>query len=193
MTESGNLGQLNISYGANFDDKTYFGAGLGIQTLRFDRSTVFDETFPSNSSYLRSQYYDNELSITGTGLNLTLGIIQRLNDHLNLGASITTPTLMWVTDSFVQYAGVNAVTPDAVLYDTEAQTALDEFKYRIVSPLRASAGISAFLPKKIGVVSLEAEYVGFSRMGIKDKNSAIWSDDQSGMIDPGKSNRSAGQ
>lgn len=182
VTESGNLGQLNISYGANFDDKTYFGAGLGIQTLRFDRSTVFDETFPSNASYLRSQYYDNELSITGTGLNLTLGIIQRLNDHLNLGASITTPTLMWVTDSFVQYAGVNAVTPDAVLYDTEAQTALDEFKYRIVSPLRASAGISAFLPKKIGVVSLEAEYVGFSRMGIKDKNSAIWSDDQSGMI-----------
>ncbi len=182
VTESGNVGQLNISYGANFDDKTYFGLGLGIQTLRFDRATAFDEIFPSNSSYLKSQYYDNELTITGTGLNLTLGMIQRLNDHLNVGASVTTPTLMWVTDSFVQFAGSNPVTPDAVLYETSARTALDEFRYRIVSPLRASAGISAFLPKKIGVVSLEAEYVGFSRMSIKDKDSAGWSDGQNGMI-----------
>ncbi len=182
VSESGNLGQLNVSYGANFDDKTYIGAGLGIQTLRFDRSTVFDEAFPSNSSYLRSQYYDNELSITGTGLNLTLGIIQRLNDHLNLGASVTTPTLMWITDSFVQYGGVSPVNPDAVLYDTDARTAIDEFKYRVVSPLRANAGISAFLPKKIGVVSLEAEYVGFSRMGIRAKDSAIWSDGQNSSI-----------
>ncbi|MCD8540709.1 MAG: hypothetical protein LRY55_13775 [Leadbetterella sp.] len=182
VTESGNLGQLNISYGANFDDKTYFGAGLGIQTLRFDRATTFDETFPAASSYLRSQYYDNELAISGTGLNLTLGVIRRLNEHLNVGASLTTPTLMWVTDSFIQYGAVDPVTPDAVLYETSAQTALDEFKYRIVSPLRASAGISAFLPKKIGVVSLEAEYVGFSRMGVKDKNSAGWSDGQNGAI-----------
>lgn len=182
VTESGNLGQLNISYGANFDDKTYIGAGLGIQTLRFDRSSRYDETFPSSAQYLRSQYYDNELTITGTGLNLTVGVIQRLNDHLNLGASVTTPTLMWVTDSFIQYGGVDILSPDAVLYDTEARTALDEFKYRIVSPLRANAGISAFLPKKIGVVSLEAEYVGFSRMGIRDKNSEIWSDGQNGII-----------
>ncbi len=182
VTESGNLGQLNISYGANFDDKTYFGAGLGIQTLRFDRATKYDESFPSNSTYLNSQYYDNELSITGTGLNLTLGVIQRLNDYLNFGASVTTPTLMWVTDSFIQYAGVSAVTSGAVMYDTEARTALDEFNYRIVSPLRANAGLSAFLPKKIGVVSLEAEYVGYSRMGIKAKDAALWSDDQNGMI-----------
>lgn len=184
VTETGSLGQLNISYGANFDDKTYIGAGLGIQTLRFDRSTLFDETFPSHAEYLRSQYYDNELSITGTGLNLTVGVIQRLNDHLNLGASITSPTLMWVNDSFIQYGGVDPQpnVPDAVMYYTEARTALDEFKYRVVSPLRASAGISAFLPKKIGVVSLEAEYVGFSRMSIKDKNSTAWSDGQNGAI-----------
>lgn len=184
VTESGNLGQLNVSYGANFDDKTYIGAGLGIQMLRFDRSTVYDETFTSNPSYLRSQYYDNELSITGAGVNLTVGIIQRLNDHLNLGASITTPTFMGVTDSFIQYGGVDPIpnVPDAVMYETSASTALDEFKYRIVSPLRASAGISAFLPKKIGVVSVEAEYVGFSRMSLKAKDAAIWSDGQNGLI-----------
>src|SRR5690606_12416871 len=57
VTEIGNVGQLNLSYGANFDDKTYIGLGLGIQTLRFDRSTLFDESFPANSNYLRSQYY----------------------------------------------------------------------------------------------------------------------------------------
>lgn len=182
VTESGNLGQLNVSYGANFDDKTYIGAGLGIQTLRFDRSTSFDEKFPSNAQYLRSQYYDNELSINGTGLNLAVGVIQRLNDHLNLGATITTPTLLWLTDSFIQYAGVDPITSDAILYDRDARTALDEFKYRVVSPLKANVGLSAFLPQKIGVVSVEAEYVGFSRMNIKDKNSAAWSDGQNGSI-----------
>jgi len=184
VTESGNLGQLNVSYGANFDDKTYIGAGLGIQMLRFDRSTTFDETFTSNPTYLRSQYYDNDLSITGAGVNLTVGVIQRLNDHLNLGASVTSPTFMRVTDSFIQYGGVDPLpnVPDAVMYKTSASTALDEFNYRVVSPLRASAGVSAFLPKKIGVVSVEAEYVGFSRMSLKSKDAAVWSDDQNGMI-----------
>ena len=182
VTEAGNTGQLNLSYGVNFDDKTYVGIGLGIQTLRFERSTRYDETFPANANYLRSQYYDNELSITGTGVNLSLGVIQRLNDYFNVGASITTPTFTGVSDSFVQYGGVSAITSDAVMYDTEARTALDEFRYRIVSPLRASAGVSAFLPGKIGVVSVEAEYVGFSRMSIKAKDSATWADDQNGMI-----------
>ncbi len=182
VTESGNLGQLNLSYGANFDDKTYLGAALGIQTLRFDRSTIFNEPFPASAIHLRSQYYDNDLSITGTGLNLTVGLIQRINDHFNVGASVTTPTLMWARDGFIQYAGVNAVNSSSVPYYSNAQTAVDEFNYRITSPLRASAGVSAFLPKKIGVVSVEAEYLGYSRMGIKAKNAGPWSDTQNGLI-----------
>lgn len=182
VKESGNLGQLSLAYGANFDDKTYLGASLGIQSLRFDRSTAYNEFFPSNAIHLRSQYYDNELSITGTGFNLTVGIIQRLNDQFNIGASISTPTFLWVRDSFIQYAGVNAVNPGSVMYYNNAQTAVDEFTYRITSPLKASAGVSAYLPKKVGVISVEAEYRGYSRMGIKAKDAGTWSDAQDGLI-----------
>jgi hypothetical protein len=182
VKESGNLGQLSLAYGANFDDKTYLGASLGIQSLRFDRSTAYNEFFPSNAIHLRSQYYDNELSISGTGFNLTVGIIQRLNDQFNIGASISTPTFLWVRDSFIQYAGVNAVSPGSVIYYNNAQTAVDEFTYRITSPLKASAGVSAYLPKKVGVISVEAEYLGYSRMGIKAKDAGTWSDAQDGLI-----------
>ncbi len=181
VVESGNLGQLNISYGANFDDKTYLGGSIGIQNLNFRRETVLDEAFP-NGKFLRSLFYDNELSITGTGLNLTLGVIHRLNSHFNIGGTITTPTLMWVTDGFNQYAGVNAFDAGSLLYNSEARTALDQFKYRVTSPLKVNVGISAYLPNKIGVASLEAEYVGFSRMGLKEKSDASWSDFQNGQI-----------
>src|SRR5690606_32252781 len=85
-------------------------------------------------------------------------------------------------DGFLQKAGGNAVNSSSVPYYNNAQTAVDGLYYRITSPLRASAGVSACLPKKIGVGSVEAEYVGFSRMGIKAKNAGPWSDGQNGMI-----------
>lgn len=181
VNETGNLGQLNLSYGANFDDKTYVGGSIGIQFLNFYRETVYNESFP-NGVHLRSLFYDNELSLRGTGINLTLGVIQRLNDHLNLGATITTPTIMRINDSFQQFAGVDAPNSNDLLYSDQGRTAIDQYSYRSTSPLKASVGLSAFLPKKIGVASIEAEYVGYSRMSIKDKTDNAWSNGQTNAI-----------
>lgn len=184
VVERGNLGQMNFSYGANFDDKTYLGASFGLQFLNYYKRTKFDEEFSSTAQVLNSQYYDNNLSITGSGINLTLGVIQRINNSFNLGATITTPTLMWVTDNFTQYAGVNPKVndADAVMYYTDARAALSEYNYKITSPFKASLGISAFLPQKLGVLSIEGEYAGYKGMGIKDRDYGDWSDVQSDII-----------
>ncbi len=182
VSQRGGLGQLNLSYGVNFDHKTYFGGGVGIQFLNYNKFTQLDEIFPGNAQYLSSQYYENENVITGTGINLTLGVIHRFSDKFNLGASITTPTWMSVKDQFYQYAGVSTKTDDAVLYHKNAQTLPNEITYGTTSPMRFNVGGSVFLPKQIGVISVEAEYVGFNNMKIKDKQDNQWANQQNSNI-----------
>lgn len=178
--KTGNLGQINLAYGANFDDRTYVGASLGIQTLTYSAETKFDEFFDNNPTQNSRLYYENLLNVRGTGANLALGVIHRLNDNFNIGFNVTTPTLMRVTDTFEQFAG--SLEAKLVPVWTNKVTGIDELVYRISSPLKASLGVSTFLPNKIGVVSVEAEYVGYAGMNLKDKNSAQWSSSQNNSI-----------
>lgn len=177
---TGNLGQINLAYGANFDNKTYVGASLGIQSLVYSAETKFDEFFDNNPQYNSRLYYENLLTVRGTGANLTVGVIHRVNDNFNVGFNVTTPTLMRVTDRFEQFGG--SLEAKLVPAWRDKVTGIDELVYRISSPLKASLGVSTFLPNKIGVVSVEAEYVGYAGMNLKDKNSAQWSSSQNNSI-----------
>jgi hypothetical protein len=175
---TGNLGQINLAYGANFDDKTYLGASLGIQSLVYSSEMKFDEWFENNPEFNSRLYYENLLTARGTGANLGVGVIHRINDNFNVGFNVTTPTLMKVTDSFQQYGG--SLEVNGGWEDT--QTGNDQLVYRVTSPLKANLGLSTFLPNRIGVISVEAEYVGYSNMNLKDKSNDQWSSSQKNLI-----------
>jgi hypothetical protein len=180
ITESGNLGQFNISYGVNYDDITYFGASLGIQSLNYSVLNTHNESYKVPEFFNSFSYYDN-LIVRGGGLNLTLGTIIKATESLRLGLNVVTPTVLSVKETFV--SGIN--TKPTATYtnnNTSLEMVPNDFDYRVTSPLKASAGISAFLPKKLGFVSFESEYVAFGKMKIKDKLSDVWSTEQNREI-----------
>lgn len=177
VSESGNLGQINLSYGANFDDKTYVGLGLGIQNLNYSQLTDLNEAFP-NGNFFNEFTVGDELYVNGTGFNVTAGTIVKLTNDLRIGASIASPTTMRISEtsnSWVQFSQ----KPGTFEEDYNSlSTVPNDFKYRITSPLKANVGISYFLPKKIGAINIEAEYMGYSMMGVKYKDDARWTDGQ---------------
>lgn len=177
VTEQGNLGQLNLSYGVNIQDKTYLGVSVGLQSLNFNSINRHDESFP-NGEIFNGFAYQDELVVRGTGVNLSIGMIYRITDDMRFGLSVTTPTALRTKETF--YSAIN-IDQKPNTFETDFQTIEvipGDFTYRITTPLRANAGLGYILPGKIGVISAEAEYVGYSGMNVKDKQSQAWSSEQ---------------
>ena len=139
--------------------------------------TDITEKFP-NGQIFNGFTFGDELLVRGTGINLTVGAIMKVSDNVRLGANISSPTSMKVNETYTSYIAFDQKPNTFVSDDQELSTVPNDFKYRISSPLKANLGASVFLPKKLGVVSVEAEYVGYNMMNVKDKEDNRWSSDQ---------------
>jgi hypothetical protein len=177
VSTKGNLGQINLSYGVNYDNKTYVGLGLGIQNLSHTSLTSFNERFPKGQVFNGFNFYD-ELYTSGTGLNLNLGVIYKLTENIRIGGAIISPTAMKTSETYIAGVKIDQKPNIFTTPNKSITTVPNDFSYRITSPLRASTGLSFFLPKKLGAVNFDAEYIGYSKMGIKDSEDAKWSSDQ---------------
>lgn len=180
VVEKGNLSQINLSYASNFDDKTYIGGSLGIQNLNYSKNLNFDETFTNGILFKNFTIFDEYLS-SGTGVNINLGIIHKLNETLRLGFAVQTPTFMKIRDTYSSsldiYFKNKIVVPDYYV-DKEKNInggytiglVPNDFNYNILSPLKSNLGVSVILPKKIGAINIEAEYIGYSLMAVNRKS-----------------------
>jgi hypothetical protein len=176
VRESGNLGQVNISGGVNFDDRTYIGGSIGIQNLSYNQITDFSEDFPTGKN-LKSFNYNEDLFVSGNGVNINIGTIYKLTKDIQIGVNVVSPTFMKVKESVVTKISNALVKIDAGSKEFEKipsyETVPNDFLYRITSPIKANFAGALFLPKKLGVINLEAEYVGYGMMNV----SALKSDD----------------
>ncbi|MBX2895055.1 MAG: hypothetical protein KF763_06415 [Cyclobacteriaceae bacterium] len=161
----GNQGQWNISYGTNLSDKIFMGAGVGLTALRFSSTKTFRESFENEP--LSSILLEEELSIRGSGINATLGLIGRPVDMLQVGISYTTPTLYSVTDVYSAFMGTNWNNYDyfgdgsEILNSVSEQTNEIVSEYSLRTPGRLSVGAAVFIGKN-GFVSADLEMVNYS-------------------------------
>ncbi|MES2733331.1 MAG: hypothetical protein V4714_16410 [Bacteroidota bacterium] len=197
---SGARSQWNISYGGNFDDRLYFGATLGIESLRYTFVNKFDETYFSDNNPYGKAYrgisLNQELTTKGTGVNLNVGVIFRVNDVLRLGASALTPTFYNISESYnssVDVAPSSIPDLDYNGYPTKStysppttpftvSTAPRTFDYKLITPWRLSAGAAFFLGKH-GFISGDVEYVTYDNIKLNGGDATFKSDYQKGIKD----------
>jgi hypothetical protein len=167
--------QWSISYGANFSDKLFVGAGIGITSIRYKLTQIFRE---SNFRYNIETDYDpidnfqtNEnYDIRGSGVNFTIGAIFRPLDFLQVGASLVTPTYYRITDTYS--ARLESVwnyygDPDNESYPPQRHVS-EHFEdipliseYNLSTPLRFTTG--ATFISKFGFISADVEFVNYSK------------------------------
>ena len=83
LSESkGSQYQWSISYGANFSDKFFLGAGIGVTSIRYKVTQYFtesnfryseDPTYVPIDNFKTTENYD----IRGSGVNFTIGAIAK--------------------------------------------------------------------------------------------------------------------
>ncbi|WP_435355598.1 OmpP1/FadL family transporter [Emticicia sp. SJ17W-69] len=180
-SSTGAVSQWNIGYGANFDDKTYLGFSVGFVRMNYEYLGNHDEQFPTGKVFNGFQFND-DLSTRGGGINLSAGAIVKLTESISLGANVTSPT--WITLNEIYNSSItvdqkpNTFTTDYKTVTTDENV----FTYSLTTPLRASGGATFFLPSKKGFITADAEYVGYSKMGVKDPEDNSWGIDQKRVI-----------
>ncbi len=100
VTRTGSVGEWDFAYGANFNDKIYVGASLGIQTFRFEQERKFTEEAVENRFEFNSLTFNETLDVRGTGVNLEVGVNYRVSNYFRIGFSATTPTLIAVNELY---------------------------------------------------------------------------------------------
>lgn len=171
----GSQNQWSISYGANFSDKLFVGAAVGITSIRYKLTQSFRE---SDFRYSIYQDYDpinnfqtqETYDIRGSGVNFTVGAIFRPVNFLQIGASLVTPTFHRITDTYTaridsrwNYYG----DPDEPSFPSQ-QDVSEHFEdipviseYNLSTPLRFTTG--ATLISKFGFVSGSVEFVNYAK------------------------------
>lgn len=180
IKRSGAQSQWNISYGANFKDRFYLGAGIGIATLRYAQDKRYTEHVINSTTPLPDgrRLPLNNLELieknrqNGTGINANIGFILRATDFFRIGASFTTPTVYRINDlyeaelsvlynnyPYIEYRNGQPVI--RVLSRERARTDVIQSRYTMRTPMRLNAGAALIIGKR-GFISADAEMVNYS-------------------------------
>lgn len=176
LESKGSIGEYDISFGMNIDNLVYVGATLGAQDVDWRRQLYYGEDYlyngqtpvASDGTPLQNPAqwmdYNQAIKVSGTGINLKLGVIVRPTDGLRLGMAIHTPTYYILNRKYQAYMSSNFndrgdTTPS--LEDVAPNT------WDFVSPTRLMFGAS-YTFGNVAVVSVDYERDWYN--GIRVKN-----------------------
>jgi hypothetical protein len=194
ITTSGGQYALNASWGGNFKDVFYFGAGLGIHFIDYDRVRRYTESqfqLPDGTpdNIINSISIRDRLSIEGSGLNATLGAILRPLPFLTAGISYHTPTFYALSEDSdfifttewgenLSYA-INGDTLEMGYISTESDIFISDYSLR--TPARLNLGAALFLGKQ-GFISGEVEMIDFAAAQLQSSDFEVF-DDNDAIVD----------
>lgn len=176
FSASGAVSQWGLSVASNFSDKFYIGGTLALSHSKYNYTSIIQEQYIGGRVF-NGMRENTDYSVTGNGLNLSLGAIYRIDQNLQLGANIVTPT--WSTSSYkettnqsqtIDPIGIpqldNSGRPVTFVPNNKTITvAPNDFDFRVTTPLRLSGGVTYFVGKS-GFLTATAEYVNYSGMRV---------------------------
>lgn len=160
----GGISEVVLNMGANISDMFFFGANIGVQSLEYTDYQKYSESaqnpFDFDSKFSSFSHTFRQTS-SGVGLNLKAGVIVVPIAGLRLGASISTPTWLFMQDTWDE--GIDAHYSDG--YTSNILSPIGEYNYRVNSPFRWNLGAS-YVFGKIALLSIDYEGTDYSSMSM---------------------------
>lgn len=165
VVRTGGVTTLDLSYGANYNDKLYLGAGLNINFLNYTETRTFRET-PDNDILNYLELNDTK-EISGAGIGLTIGAIYKPIQMVNIGVSYTSPT-------FISMEELQEIELNTFFFDgTETAEIINEVPgYSFIIPQKVSGGATVFL-NKYGFVTADVEWVDYANASFNSNDGAF--------------------
>jgi len=179
VVSSGHIGEYVFSGGANYSNKIYLGATIGVQRVRFEKSYVHTETDQGNTiDYSEEFKFTDDLLTRGYGFNAKFGIIARPLDFIRLGAAYHLPTIYFLNDRF--NTSITAWFDPNLNINPKTAYSPNGFNDYTLKSAGKLVGSAAVTLGKFGLVSIDYERVNYSNSNLEgsengfiDENIAI--------------------
>lgn len=160
FTRSGGINELGINLGGNYKNKLYIGASLGVNFLTFREDRLYSEYTP-DLEYISMDLSETR-SVEGTGINLKLGMIYRINKIFRVGAAVHTPTAYRLTDSYNTGMNASIIYNDTLRESVFAMEDQDPnvLQHNMSTPWTFMLSGGAVIAKR-GFIGVDVEYVDF--------------------------------
>lgn len=165
---SGRMNTTSFFYAANYNDRFYVGATMGLVGLRYERQTTHNETVLAPGEDLKDLSYSEKLITSGSGIDLKLGMIARVNSALRLGLAFHSPKWLQLSDAYNYSMVTNFNEPDPEGKTSYRQDSPDgSFDYRIRTPWSVLAS-AAYVVGQAGLVSVDYGYTDFRQGKLRE-------------------------
>lgn len=164
---------VTLNFGGNVSNKFFFGINLTFQSINYQHYESYSETSANQLDFYTlfdTFKYEFNYSTKGLGFNMKAGIIYLPVAGLRLGASVSTPTWMTLTD--VSYEDITSTVYGE---NYSASTPYNNYQYKVNAPFRWSAG-AAYTFGKIALVSVDYEGASYSQTKFVTNSSMSTSD-----------------
>jgi hypothetical protein len=187
VRQSGGNNELGISVGASYKSKFFIGATIGIDFLNFRDNRDYSEQELTGNTDFKSMQFKEEREVTGTGVNLKLGIIYKINKTFRMGLAVHTPTASAITERLTTSLSGSVVWNDTLRVTSESDPFLSptgEFKHNFISPWFFNFSLGAVFKGRAettkGFLCLEGDYLNYSlaNFTLSSMNSSVTSADR---------------
>ncbi|MGN0004342.1 MAG: hypothetical protein ACI35V_13000 [Sphingobacterium composti] len=177
-----------IAFGGNYNNKFYIGGTLGLSFFKYEKSKIFEENGltklavdvakhnpdsefadPTSADYIKFgdksyQLLDDYSQISeGSGVDFKLGMIYKPTTDWNIGLTITTPTLLSITETTNAFTDVSFfpdMNSNSSFYTYESDMYSSDEDYNIATPWKFALGATKFFNR--GLLSAEMEYLTYN-------------------------------
>jgi hypothetical protein len=171
---SGGKNEFVFAIGGSFNEQLYLGATIGIPIIDYhERSTYNESEFEDTINRLHGFDFQEELSVSGSGLNLKLGAILRISEGLKLGAALHSPTAYSIEETY----NTSLTTHFADASFTE-DSPYNYFEYDLITPWKAILSASAIVNKNI-LLSADYEMIDYTFLLLNSNNYAFKDENKS--------------
>lgn len=174
FSSTGAVSQWGVSVASNFNDKFYIGGTLALSHSKYNYTSVISEQYVGGQVF-RGMQENTDYQVTGNGINLSVGTIYKIDQNLQLGLTVQSPT--WTTRSYQETTNQSqTIDPIGIpKLDNNGRPSLfvptnktitvepQDFDFSVSTPLRLSGGITYFLGKS-GFLTGTVEYVNYAGM-----------------------------
>jgi len=161
IDERGSINELSFGWAANYGNKFNIGISAGIPFLNYSSIKTYNESLVDGDFSNNLTYIEN-LSTTGTGFNMKLGVQYKALPQLRVGAAIHSPSWFTLNDDFstsMQYEYSTANESGS----GSSESPDGAFKYSYTSPWKAVGSLASIYKfgEIKGFVNADIEYVDY--------------------------------
>lgn len=173
---TGYVEDIIFNFAGNVSDIFFFGVNLTLQSIWMNEYTSISET-AANPSLFDSGFTDftreYRMTTSGLGVNVEAGFIVRPVAGLTIGGSISTPTWMFLNETWMESMNGNTSLGRAAI-----DSPLGENSYRITSPFRWNVGVGYTVGGFLAI-GVDYERTNYSNIVLADNsgNSSLYQAD----------------